>query len=109
MAQVKKIQVTISTLEEYISIHKGVYRLTDKECTILAAILKHFPDGKFGKFDKKLICSTLNETNSYLNVYIERMLKNQVIIPIVSGYQVTSGLIPQGEDATLIYYGQFHR
>jgi len=104
--QVKKIQVTISTLTEYVSLHKGILSLTDVECKIVATILKHCPDGSFCKKDKRAICEELGESNSYLNVYIDRMLKNLIIVPTSTGYQVCKAVMPQGEEALLIMYNK---
>lgn len=102
--KLKKINVAINTLEEYISLHKGIYSITEKECTVIACILRVCPDGSFSKSNKKDICTLIGESNSYLNVYIDRMMKNRVILPTSTGYQVTTGIIPQGEEAMMIRY-----
>lgn len=102
--KVKKVGVVVKGLVEYIQLHKGIMPLTDVECKIVAAILQTCPSGNFGKKDKAIICKVLKENNSYLNVYIERMLEKRAILPNSSGYSVNPVLIPSGENALMILY-----
>jgi hypothetical protein len=104
--KVKKVYIAKpESLEAYISLHKGLIDVTDKECAIIAAILSNFPEGVFSRYDKKVIYSAVGENGTYLNVYLDRLTAKGALSFDGTKYSLNKLFIPEQEEALAIIYG----
>ncbi len=107
----KRIEYTVSGLDDYLSIYNGMFGLTRTETQILSEFIKvHLALKKtslqinpFATEMKRIVAIRLGKDNYHtLNTYIKALSDKGAIIRGPGGYRIHPYLIPEGEQEIII-------
>lgn len=99
----KKIHVPITTVEDYLQIHRGIFGLTDEECRVLSGFIREqvkiekegLSVNPFSAERRKMVAEQLGRKNpTTLNNYIKSLKDKSAIHPVEGGYEVHRILLP---------------
>lgn len=113
MAKDKNLKIrNITSIEKYLAIFSGIFRLTDAERSILSEIIRYQLKARmagdhadpFSAAAKRVVCQRLGIANPYsINTYLGRLRKKGAVIKTQEGNDIVHPwLLPRGEKSIVI-------
>lgn len=108
----KQIKINVNSTRQYLQIFNGMFKLTDRELTILAKFLDKYHAlneqgiDPFSATVKKAIAKELDISDfNTLNIYIKSLKDKKAIRPHKGSYQFNKLVLrqPEEEGVTFIY------